>query len=124
MQESKNVPLSSATLLRFYKAWIANYPAMNRTTSGLCGCLVDYVDDFVGETTREEDRRWRDHLLDRLKYEMRKQFTCAGLDYNLPFNADCMDYLSECINLACHTNELRIQWVKDRIEDANNACIE
>lgn len=41
MQESKNVPLSSATLLRFYKAWIANYPAMNRTTSGLCGCLVE-----------------------------------------------------------------------------------
>ncbi|CAD2070290.1 hypothetical protein inny_221 [Escherichia phage inny] len=119
-----NIPLSSAALIRFYKAWIANHPAMNRTTSGLCGCLVDYVDDFVGEVTREEDKRWRDRLLDSLKYEMRKQFTCAGLDYNLPFNVDCMDYLSECIDLACHTNTLRLQWVKDRIEDANNACIE
>ena len=119
-----NIPLSSAALIRFYKAWIANHPAMKRTTSGLCGCLVDYVDDFVGEVIREEDKRWRDRLLDSLKYEMRKQFECAKLDYNLSFNADCMDYLSECIDLACHTNTLRLQWVKDRIEDANNACIE
>ena len=119
-----NIPLSSAALIRFYKAWIANHPVMDRTTSGLCVCLVDYVDAFVGEVTREEDRRWRDRLLDSLKYEMRKQFECAGLDYYLPFNTDYMDYLSECIDLACHTNTLRLQWVKDRIEDANNACIE
>lgn len=31
---TNSIPLSSATLLRFYKAWIANYPAMNRTTKG------------------------------------------------------------------------------------------
>ena len=120
----KNIPLSSDTLLMFYKNWMAHRSELANTANGLCGCLVDYVDDFVGEVIREEDKRWRDRLLDSLKYEMRKQFTCAGLDYNLPFNADCMDYLSECINLACHTNTLRLQWVKDRIEDANNACIE
>lgn len=114
---TNNIPLSSATLIRFYKAWLANHPAMNRTTNGLCGCLVDYVGTIA-------DGRWHDRLFDSLKYEMRKQFECAGLDFNLPFNTDCIDYLSECLDFTCHTNTRRIQWVLDRIEDANNACIE
>lgn len=38
-----NIPLSSATLLRFYKAWMANHPEMDRTTNGLCNCLEAYV---------------------------------------------------------------------------------
>lgn len=119
-----NIPLSSATLIRFYKAWIANHPAMNRTTNGLCGCLVDYVGTIVGDITTEEGKRWHDRLSDSLKYEMRRQFERAGLDFNLPFNTGCMDYLSECLDLSCHNNTLRLQWVKDRIEDANNACFE
>lgn len=112
MQESKNVPLSSLRLMKFYKDWLAG-EVEGHTTSGLCICLIKYVEGT-----------YPDELLPRLQQEMRSQFISAGLDYNLPFNADCMDYLSECINLACHTNTLRLQWVKDRIEDANNACIE
>lgn len=112
-----NIPLSSAELIRFYKAWMANHPEMDRTKHGLCGCLTDYVGSIA-------DERWRDRLLDSLKYEMRRQFTCAKLDYSFPFNTGRMDYLSDCLDLACHNNMLRLQWVKDRIEDANNACIE
>lgn len=112
-----NIPLSSTTLIHFYKAWMANHPAMNRTRHGLCGCLTDYVGSIA-------DERWRANMLDSLKYEMRRQFTCAKLDYNFPFNTGRMDYLSDCLDLACHNNMLRLQWVKDRIEDVNNACIE
>lgn len=113
-----NIPLSSAELIRFYKAWMANHPAMNRTTNGLCKCLEAYVGSYSPST----ERWWA--MLDSLKYEMRKQFECAKLDYNFPFNTGRMDYLSECLDLSCHENARRIQWVKDRIEDANNACIE
>lgn len=119
-----NIPLSSATLIRFYKAWIANHPAMDRTTNGLCGCLVDYVGTIVGDITTEEGKRWHDRLSDSLKYEMRRQFEHAGLDFNLPFNCGYGDYALECDAAMSHQNPRRIQWVRDRIEDANNACIE
>lgn len=76
-----NIPLSSATLLRFYKAWMANHPEMDRTTNGLCNCLEAYVGSYSAST-----ERWRANMLGSLKYEMRKQFECAKLDYNFPFN--------------------------------------
>ena len=116
--ESK-IPTSSAALLRFYKAWLADQPEMDRAVSGLCICLEVYVGSHSGST-----ERWRVNMFDSLKYEMRKQFECAGLDYNFPFNCGYGDYALECDANKTHENPRRIQWVKDRIEDANNACIE
>ena len=55
--------------------------------------------------------------------EMKLQFTCAGLSSFLPFNNDLLCYEDEGKTHSCHTNPGRLQWVKDRIEDANNACI-
>lgn len=124
MQTNRTIPLSSATLIRFYKAWIADHPGMDRTTNGLCNCLEAYVDTIVGDITNEEDERWHNRLWSSLKYEMRKQFECAGLYYNFPFNCGYGDYALECDAATSHENPRRIQWVKDRIEDANNACIE
>lgn len=114
-----NIPLSSATLIRFYKAWIANHPEMDRTTNGLCNCLEAYVGSYSPST-----ERWRANMLGSLKYEMRKQFECAKLDYNFPFNYGYGDYALECDANKSHENARRIQWVEDRIEDVNNACIE
>ena len=96
-----NIPLSSAELIRFYKAWMANHPAMGRTRHGLCGCLTDYVGSIA-------DERWRANMLDSLKYEMRKQFECAKLDYNFPFNKDWDDYAKEYKEDGSHLNTVRI----------------
>lgn len=106
MQESKNVPLSSLRLMKFYKDWLAG-EVEGHTTSGLCICLIKYVEGT-----------YPDELLPRLQQEMRSQFISAGLDYNFPFNeGGYEEYTFEHRACICHKNKHRIQWVLDRIQD-------
>lgn len=121
MQESKNVPLSSAVLLRFYKAWMANHPAMDRTKNGLCNCLIDFLSATLQPDNPTEDQ-WITYLKIRNKIvrEMKSQFICANLSYVFPFNMGFKDYEDETRYKRCHENKFRVQWVKDRIQDCLN----
>lgn len=73
---------------------------------GLCANLSDYA---------TENEASMDH--DSLLIEMHNQFTAAGLDRELPFNADVAAYLRESFAHACFKNDQRIQWVFDRLAD-------
>lgn len=119
---TKQISLSSTMLLMFYKRWLEGDTSLNRTEHGLCLCINHFVRSHYAEDVPSP--RWYDDMVNSLLYEMRKQFEEAGLSAINPFNKAYADYFFEVENKMCHLNPLRIQWVKDRIEDANNACIE
>lgn len=121
MQESKNVPLSSIVLLRFYKAWMADHFSMDRTKNGLCNCLINFLASTLQPENPTEDQ-WITYLKVRNKIvrEMKSQFICANLSYVFPFNMGFKDYEDETRYKRCHENPLRVQWVEDRIQDCLN----
>ncbi len=119
------VPLSSPLLLEFYKAWMEDHSSMHRENVGLCICLMDYLATTMSKKKpTQEDIEHFKMVRSKTLEEMKLQFTCAGLSSFLPFNDDLLCYEDEGKKHSCHTNQGRLQWVKDRIEDANNACIE
>lgn len=125
MQESKNIPLSSPMLLAFYESWLADHHTKERTRHGLCVCLDSFIwDEMWDRSFSEEHHRQLCAISDATLKEMKKQFRCAGLSVSVPFNVNYEDYVKEHIHNRSHENKLRVEWVKDRIEDANNACIE
>lgn len=125
MQESKNVPLSSPVLLAFYQSWFANHRTKERRTNGLCVCLGNFIwDELWDSNFNAKQIQQFCSMRDATMEEMKEQFRCAGLSDHVPFNVDYEDYVQECVHNRSHENKLRVEWVKDRIEDANNACIE
>ena len=100
---------SSPFLLAFYKAWIGEtkHPNWQRYNGGLCMNLYEFA------CAMYPNQRIAGGYLD----EMREQFLDAGLNPEVPFNDHLHGYREELYNHACHTNKLRIQWVKNRIKD-------
>lgn len=121
MQESKNVPLSSPVLLAFYGSWLADHHTKERTRHGLCVCLDSFIwDEMWDRSFNEEHHRQLCAISDATLKEMKKQFRCAGLSVSVPFNVNYEDYVREHNHSRAHENPLRVQWVKDRIEDCLN----
>lgn len=103
---------SSPVLLAFYKAWLgeAKPTRYQRRNGGLCPNLVEFMDAVFPE-----------HRLAPVMEEMHQQFYDANLNGVHPFHEDIHEYRAEVGNRACHTNKLRVQWVKDRIKDMEDA---
>lgn len=98
------------TLLNFYKAynqWIGSDAPEGEPFSrkrGLCWNLIYiYGDDF-----------------DNLYEEMYSQFENAGLDVVTPFDNSNYAYMKSSKNSACHLNEKRVQWVKDKLKEGES----
>lgn len=97
---------SSEILLSFYKAWLKNDDQgiwQPRSQVGLCHNLRQY--SFLYSPGDEES----------LSEEMQQQFRDAGLDKEYPFNVNGTHYFNE---KDAYSNEARVQWVKDRIAEA------
>lgn len=99
---------SSPFLLAFYEAWIGEteYPNWQRCNGGLCINLYEFADAMY------PNRGVAGGYLD----EMQEQFLDAGLNPHIPFNDHIHGYREELYNQACHTNELRVQWVVSKLE--------
>lgn len=112
----KNIPLSSDTLLMFYKNWMHNRSELVNTANGLCVCLGNFAWDVLyPKHGADVDQFWE--MREALADEMLVQFMYAGLSKTTPFNTNFFDYEEECENRKCHLNQLRVQWVEDRIQD-------
>ena len=106
---------SSDRLLSFYKWWAGERDLVKLDPSpflGLCGNLLRF-----GDALSYSDC---DDLLLRTFEEMRQQFDQAGLDYKYPFNCGKTGFMEETWINACLTNPSRIQWVQDRINEAED----
>lgn len=97
---------------REYLAWVdagaGDHPAFNRS-AGLCLNLVHHA-------------RWLniDHE-GRFLDEMEAQFEQGGLNKVYPFNLGeysvaRQSYLDECRLKSCYTNEARLKWVRQHVQ--------
>ena len=112
----KNIPLSSDTLLMFYKNWMDHRSDLANTANGLCVCLGNFAWEVLyPKHGADVDMFWE--MREALGDEMMIQFIYAGLSKSTPFNTDFFEYEEECENRKCHLNRLRVQWVEDRIQD-------
>jgi hypothetical protein len=72
---------------------------------GLCQSLTDWMLD-----------KWLDHSSRMsLPYELKDQFSGAGLDRDYPFNTDDLEYELEHNNRLMVKNKKRIAWVRAHI---------
>ena len=51
-----------------------------------------------------------------LQHEMNMQFLANGYRLRIPFNRDG-SYFTEATTNTCHLNQMRINWVKDHVEE-------
>lgn len=104
---------SSDRLLSFYKWWAGSRDLVKLDPApflGLCGNLLRFG-DAIGCP-------YYDDMLLRTLDEMKDQFIQAKLDYKYPFNCGKTAFMEETWINACLTNPSRIQWVQDRINEA------
>lgn len=114
----KQIPLSSPVLLAFYESWLANPHTTERTRHGLCICLNNFIwDELWDRSFNEEQAQQFSAMCDATLEEMKEQFRCAGLSVSVPFNVNYEDYVQEHIHNRSHENQLRAEWVQERVKD-------
>lgn len=108
---------SSKTLLAFYVAyyeWLQELPNDDaiefRLDWGLCSNFLRHYRANGG------DKGWVEPV-----GELERQFTMAGLNNEYPFNSGEADYMNEANQMACYRNPARVQWVRGRIADMEEA---
>lgn len=97
------------SLLGFYKAysdWIDAGAPQGKPFSrkvGLCSNLLNmYGDNGI------------------ILREMGVEFEDENLEAATPFDQDYEEYIKTCDNSACHLNEKRVQWVKNKLKEGEN----
>lgn len=111
------VKVSSDALYGYYCEWLRQaeeaVASGDRdalvTSLGLCYSTV--ITDCFPDAKQHHD----------IREELSLQFQQADLDCITPFNATLVDLQMESRNRQSHLNERRLQWVRDRIKDYENA---
>lgn len=114
---------SSPLLEEFYRWWLGDKPSSKQPANnlGLCQNLADFVWDTLWSSTfseEEEDAFFKQRQTVLL--EMQEQFMEEGLSYIHPFNLSYADYVQESATSCCHKNPCRVQWVFNRLMEADH----
>ena len=108
---ANKIKVSSPSLFRFYSAYLRwlddgapeGLARPFKRNWGLCYCLERY------RTSSESDL-----------HEMGDQFVWAGLNRNYPFGGE-LQFDLDLDQDAMHVNKLRVQWVRNRVKDFEEA---